>query len=253
VPPPPYPSQRAAGGEDGWEGVRAAARRCRAAIVPDEAAAFPTDDLLDAAARRAGLRCVARPVGDALLSGALAVLDAEAETIWFRGDAPPETRRLLLAHELAHFWLHHHDEDACRCAPEDLEDAAAAAEAVVGGYGPRQRREAEANAWAREFLLPAPLLRRWFWDEGVARGHDRPPRWAGTGGGVVQLVVCLAESVPAGLSPSAAMAAGRSGGAFAPPATGPPAVSTKASGRRPSRRTGRCSWGRGRGPGKRGR
>jgi DNA helicase-2/ATP-dependent DNA helicase PcrA len=32
----------------------------------------------------------------------------------------------------------------------------------VEGYGRRERRERRANVFASEFLLPAPLLRRWF-------------------------------------------------------------------------------------------
>lgn len=113
--------------------------------------------------RSCGLRCRERPLHDPLLSGAHAVLDPEAKTIWFSGGLAPSQRRLILAHEFAHFWLHH-AQDAGPCAEEDFEQITGD---TLVGYGPRQRREAEANVFAREFLLPGPLLRCWFRDEGL--------------------------------------------------------------------------------------
>ena len=91
------------------------------------------------------------------------MLDREAETVWYRDDVPDAERRLILAHELGHVRLHHHDDD-CRCDDGDLDEDPGA---LAAGYGPRQRREAEANVFAREFLLPAADAQKLF-----AEGQD---------------------------------------------------------------------------------
>ncbi len=168
-----------AAASDGWSSVRQEACRRRAALLGDDSSDTDAETTLAAAIRAAGLDCHARPPDDALLSGAHAVLDTEAEAIWFRSDLPPETRRLIIAHELAHLWLHHTEdgetahpaeavcrtEAVCRCAESDFEEPETA---TLVGYGPRERGEIEANIFAREFLLPTALLRRWFWEEGLS-------------------------------------------------------------------------------------
>ena len=139
--------------------ARTEARTLRAGL-----SALP-DDALKAAFADAELRLRPRKPGDALLSGAHAVLDREAEAVWYRDDVTGAERRLILAHELGHVRLHHHDDD-CRCDDGDLEEDPGA---LAAGYGPRQRREAEANVFAREFLLPAAEAQRLFAD-----GADAP-------------------------------------------------------------------------------
>ncbi len=121
---------------------------------------------VEAALRAEGLRIRSRPPGDALLSGAHAVLDVEAERIWIRADAKGAERSLILAHELGHVKLHHSEADS-RCDEGDLEEDPASG--LSTGYGPRQRREAEANVFAREFLLPADQAQALF-----ASGLDAP-------------------------------------------------------------------------------
>jgi superfamily I DNA/RNA helicase/Zn-dependent peptidase ImmA (M78 family) len=148
-----------------WQEARNGARRVRADLFPNAApdALLPADDLLRAALRAAGLRCTYLPPADPLLSGAHAVLDTEAASVWLRADAPPEDRRVYIAHELAH--LHQHEGgDLCACDAADLEAGDDPRTSTVG-YGPRQRRETEANVWAREFLLPTPLAHRLFHEE----------------------------------------------------------------------------------------
>ncbi|MGC4046406.1 MAG: ATP-dependent helicase [Armatimonas sp.] len=121
---------------------------------------------VEVALRAEGLKVRSRPPGDALLSGAHAVLDVEAERIWIRADAKGAERALILAHELGHVKLHHSEADS-RCDEGDLEEDPASG--LSTGYGPRQRREAEANVFAREFLLPADEAQALF-----ASGLDAP-------------------------------------------------------------------------------
>jgi superfamily I DNA/RNA helicase len=122
--------------------------------------------LLSSALRSAGLRIFPRRPNDPLLSGAHAVLDTEARAVWIRADAPPTDRRVFVAHELAHLHLHENG-SLCHCQECDFADP----EAILAvGYGPRQRRETEANVFAREFLLPITTARRLFEGGEDARG-----------------------------------------------------------------------------------
>lgn len=154
------------GGAGVWQQARASARTLRAALLEGELEReIPADQILRKALAAAGLRCYPRRPNDPLLSGAHAVLDAEARAVWVRSDAPPAEGRVYIAHELGHFHLHESGgEDAgCLCDEHDLAEDNTIQSV---GYGPRQRRETEANVWAREFLLPVPLVRRLFYEEG---------------------------------------------------------------------------------------
>lgn len=143
-----------------WSRARSHARADRATLPATDT----LDTLLEAAFSVAGLAIKPRPPRDPLLFTAHAVLDVEASAVWVRDDAKPEERRLILAHELGHLKLHHSPEE-CRCDEGDLAETP---ESASHGYGPRQRRETEANVYAREFLLPAPEARRLFADEGLS-------------------------------------------------------------------------------------
>ena len=141
-----------------WDKSRAAARALRTELIGQEAAEWSAESLLNAGLERADLRCRLRPLHDPLLSGAHAVLDMELKTVWVRSDAPAPERRVFIAHELAHFHLHENGR-LCHCAEADFTDQETMRSI---GYGPRQRRETEANVFAREFLLPAAEAKRLF-------------------------------------------------------------------------------------------
>jgi superfamily I DNA/RNA helicase/Zn-dependent peptidase ImmA (M78 family) len=166
-------------GTNTWTEARRAAREARRLADAASGSPLNTAQALTAALKAAKLRSRSRPPNDSLLHGAHAVLDAEARTIWYRADVPPQESALLIAHELGHFHLHHHrDTGACSCDDTDLDDDPGLA---AVGYGPRQRREAEANVWAREFLLPASLARQLFYDRemdaaAIARRLSLSPR-----------------------------------------------------------------------------
>lgn len=142
-----------------WSRARSHARADRDALP--ETLSVSADALLEAAFAVAGLTVRPRPRRDPLLFTSHAVLDIEASAVWVRDDASLQERRLILAHELGHLKLHHSPEE-CRCDEGDLAETP---ESAGSGYGPRQRRETEANVYAREFLLPAPLARKLFIDD----------------------------------------------------------------------------------------
>ncbi|HZS86849.1 MAG TPA: UvrD-helicase domain-containing protein [Chloroflexota bacterium] len=125
--------------------------------------------LLAAAEGLTGVARIPVAAGDPLLDGAEALLDTASGVIVFAADAEPWRALFYQAHEYAHLWI---DGGRAACAGADLdaetgEKAQEIGAGRVEGYGPRERREREATVFALEFLLPCPLLRRWYLDEGL--------------------------------------------------------------------------------------
>lgn len=150
-----------------WDDIRRAARARRATITGNQTDALAADTMLAAIARQTGISYCPVPPGDPLLDGAEAVLDCEADTIWYSESLDPGLRWLVLAHEYAHVWLHARQSVSEHCSASDLDPEASEENIPLGvkrieGYGPAERREREANVFARELLLPTDLLRRWF-------------------------------------------------------------------------------------------
>ena len=91
------------------------------------------------------------------------------ERIWFNREVDPRLILFYQAHEYAHLWLHGDHADQVQ---HDLDPLAGEEPLPIGvnhveGYGPEERREREANVFAREFLLPTDLLREWYETEGL--------------------------------------------------------------------------------------
>lgn len=100
------------------------------------------------------------------------MLDVESKQIWFSDALAPEVAVYFRAHEYAHHWLHG---PGFSCSTDEVMQGAAGDLAMgvsrVQGYSPGERQEHEANVFARELLLPRPLLRRWFIDERLSAGE----------------------------------------------------------------------------------
>jgi superfamily I DNA/RNA helicase/Zn-dependent peptidase ImmA (M78 family) len=118
-------------------------------------------------ARASGYRIAPLPEGDPLLAGALAVLDNDARSIWICSSLDEAHRNAILAHEFAHFAIHSDCSPPDFAGVTDLDRGADGAIETVEGYSPRQKREIDANIWAAELLMPEPLVRRLFRDEGA--------------------------------------------------------------------------------------
>ncbi|HEY1653712.1 MAG TPA: ATP-dependent helicase [Candidatus Tumulicola sp.] len=104
-----------------------------------------------------------------VLHGALAVFDAQSRLICYTNQDSEVGRALLIAHELGHVQLHAVES---HCEEQDIDPAASIEQAPVGlervtDYGARERRELHANIFARELVLPIPLARRLFLDDGL--------------------------------------------------------------------------------------
>lgn len=148
-----------------WTDLRRLAREHSARLRASLAGVATAEALLAAADRETGIKRVPVRAGDPLLDGGDAVYDPEPQRIWYNHEIGPELAAVYQAHEYAHVWLKH--DGRVRCDRSDLDPEAPEAAVPVGvhrvqGYGPKERRERDANVFAREFLLPTDLLRDWF-------------------------------------------------------------------------------------------
>lgn len=154
-----------------WE----AHRRLRPETSVTQMTLVPAEDLLERASAATGLQRYALPPGDGLLAGARAVLLRDHDCVYYAepdSDRTARLQRFSQAHEFAHNWLHATERDSFDVEEEQLAlllmPSLPQVAQVAEGYSPAERRESEANAFAAEFLLPAPLLRRAFIDQGLS-------------------------------------------------------------------------------------
>lgn len=112
--------------------------------------------LAEAAAEHLGFEVAWVDPSSPLLHGTVAHLDAQAATVICARSGDDGERALLLAHEIGHEAVHR------LTAGHDALAAAGAAKSRVrlSDYGPSERRELEAEVFAREFALPREEARR---------------------------------------------------------------------------------------------
>ncbi len=118
-------------------------------------------DLLDGATAITGIERIAVADDDPVLCGAEAVLDPSVCGIFYKESVSVEQAAFYQAHELGHHFL---DSATGACGGSEI-DVMMPEERIplgiqrVEGYGPRERRECQANVFAREFLLPCSEAR----------------------------------------------------------------------------------------------
>ena len=156
-----------------WAEIRKQARIRHSSLGGSSEDLMPANSLLDAAERDTGIKREVRPSNDALLDGAEAVYRRERKQIYFSAAKEARLAAFHVAHEYAHHWM---DEVLTQCRDDDLNVATPAEPemSLVGepdAYSPKERTEAQANLFAREFLLPSNKLRRICRRE---RGSDEP-------------------------------------------------------------------------------
>lgn len=147
--------------------ARSLARRRRAALPGGIVSAYAA---VERALAEAGLAIRLLKRDGVLLDGSDAKLQRGFSRVLVRDDVPRAEQAVLAAHELGHFDLHKPHE-ACELDHTDLGGATSRAQARVEAYGPRERRELQANVYAREFLLPRDLARRLFLYDGLPAGE----------------------------------------------------------------------------------
>lgn len=152
---------------DAFEPVRDAARKLHADAIACGADALQSRSLVEAAARHLDLDLAWLPPSDPALKGARAVLDVQSGTICCIDEETETVRTTLVAHEIGHAVIH---SASSECSTEDIDPSRSIEVAPVGlqrieDYGGRERRELQANVFAREFLLPREHARRLYLDE----------------------------------------------------------------------------------------
>ena len=154
-----------------WVDLRREAQNWHEVLSAEANGVRSAEALLEAAQRLTGIPCHGCAAGDPLLCGAEAFYDPDEGdfgAIYFDADADPGMVAFYRMHEYAHH--KRHSRSGCSAAapdPEASEEDAAYGIARVEGYGPEERAEREANVFAREVLLPTPVLRRWYIEEGL--------------------------------------------------------------------------------------
>jgi hypothetical protein len=108
------------------------------------------------------LELVWLPAGDPALKGAVALFDEQSGTICCTEGGEAARHVELIAHEIGHACLH---ATSSTCTAQDIDASRSTEAAPVGlqrveDYGTRERRELQANVFAREFLLPRAEARR---------------------------------------------------------------------------------------------
>ena len=155
---------------DGFEPIRATASCLHEAVVAAGADPLDPSALVAGAVDRLDLELVWLPAGDPALKGARALFDEQSGTICCEASGQAGDRALLTAHEIGHVEVH---ADSSACVASDIDPSRSTEAAPVGlqrveDYGARERRELQANVFAREFLLPRALAARLHLDDGLA-------------------------------------------------------------------------------------
>jgi DNA helicase-2/ATP-dependent DNA helicase PcrA len=143
-----------------WSELRAQAGAWHDELNP-QAGLLLAADLLAAAEKASGVKVLILPEGDALLDNTEASYDPDGPRILVSAALSPEDRAFHIAHEFGHHRLHH-PKDECHDGDVDPYAAAEPESSTVGesdAYSPKQRREAQANVYGRELLLPRRRLR----------------------------------------------------------------------------------------------
>ena len=147
--------------------IRAAACRLHDKLLAAGADPLHPAEMVEAAALHLELELIPLAPGDTLLKGARALFDEQCGAVCYEMVGSASERALLIAHEIGHAEVH---VTSASCRAADIDPSRSVEVAPVGlqrveDYGARERRELQANVFAREFLLPQPLARRLYLEE----------------------------------------------------------------------------------------
>jgi DNA helicase II / ATP-dependent DNA helicase PcrA len=128
--------------------------------------------LVEAALSRFDLEVFWLKPEDPALKGARAVFDEQSGSIFCEEVADIGERALLIGHEIGHVRVH---ATSFWCDANDVDPSRSTEAAPVGlqrveDYGVRERRELQANVFAREFLLPRSWARQLYLENRLGAG-----------------------------------------------------------------------------------
>lgn len=153
---------------DTFESVRIEATRVHELTVAAGADPLRPLGLVEMAIEAREIELTWLKPGDAYLRGGRGLYDPHLDAIACEDEGHDPTKALLAGHELGHAILH----DPGEIIIDRIIDPARAAEGAATGiekvenYGRRERREIQADLFARELVLPRSLARRLFFEEG---------------------------------------------------------------------------------------
>ena len=155
---------------DGFEPIRVGAARLHESVVGAGCDPLDPSALVEAAINRLDLELAYLPAGDPGLKGARALFDEQSGTICCEASGEAGDRVLIVAHEIGHVESH---ASSSACGADDIDPSRSTEAAPVGlqrveDYGARERRELQADVFAREFLLPRVFAARLHVDQGLS-------------------------------------------------------------------------------------
>ncbi|MGN6819203.1 MAG: UvrD-helicase domain-containing protein [Sphingomonas sp.] len=142
---------------DGFAAVRNAANRLRSEIGATDQTTAADAVQIAAGKRKLTLRPLA--ADDPELEGAHGLLARKLRQVLYRNDLGEEQSAEVVAHEIGHFELHSGPEAGFY--PRE-ESNGGDPNQRIETYGIKERREAQANTFAREFILPRATAKRLF-------------------------------------------------------------------------------------------
>ena len=154
---------------DGFEPIRVAATRLHGTVVAAGSDPLDPSALVAAAIDHLDIELFYLPATDPALKGAKALFDGQSGTICCDASGDAGDRALLVAHEIGHVEVH---AGSLACGTSDIDPSRSTEAAPVGlqrveDYGARERRELQANVFAREFLLPQAFAAHLHIDAGL--------------------------------------------------------------------------------------
>ena len=154
---------------DGFEPVRAAATDLHEAVLSIGCDPLDPLALVKTAMDHLDLELVYLPAADPALKGARALFDEQSGAIFCDGSESACDRVLLVAHEIAHAVIHagSPSRGAGHIDPSRSTEMAPVGLQRVEHYGVRERRELQADVFAREFLLPRTMAERLHVEDGL--------------------------------------------------------------------------------------
>src|SRR5689334_7305155 len=154
---------------DAFESIRTAAAALRSELAKTRNNTARSLDLAESAARHLELDIVWVEADDPQLKGARAAFDQQGGLIVCAKDGDASERAMRVAHEIGHVRIHG---SSTACAPADIDGSQSIEVAPIGlqrveDYGGRERRELQANVFARELLIPRTTALSLHVDEGL--------------------------------------------------------------------------------------
>ena len=166
---------------DAWVDIRRKARACHAKALVEAKGDRHAEKVLAAALAADNLEVEPHDFAP----GTLGALNRAFRLVRIQKDLEPELERVVIAHEIGHFHLHHDPHNEVTVRPDTLGgDPVDSGAGKVEGYSPTERKEVQADIFAGEFLCPGDWLREQFID-----GSRRPESIAKELGLPVSLVM----------------------------------------------------------------